>query len=262
MHCQVLSSKSLTTFSLVDAADSLLGGRTLEVLGPSQLAGLWLIASGVSPPHTAHFSSAPHHAQALSNVDADATGSSAPAAAMGSSIGCKPSVSPACATANPGHQGGRKRGWGSTKQAGGRGLYQSGVHGRGPAGRSAATTTATTTTSPAKLSGASTEPAASEGHTMGSCREAAMVVPEGGSAASGALPLAPSPRAAAARLACYSLTRTQVVRQLMHTLATIPDAFEMARVTGLSLTEVQYKAQMVRAYSLILRNARRHGSVA
>ncbi|KAL6749924.1 DNA polymerase family B-domain-containing protein [Haematococcus lacustris] len=75
----------------------------------------------------------------------------------------------------------------------------------------------------------------------------------------GAAPdIASSPQAAAARLARYCLRRTGAIRELMETLATIPEAFEMARVTGLSISEVCNKAQMSRTWSLLLRNARRH----
>lgn len=40
-----------------------------------------------------------------------------------------------------------------------------------------------------------------------------------------------------ARLARYSLTHTQVVLQLLEQLATIPEAFELARATGLTINQ-------------------------
>lgn len=51
--------------------------------------------------------------------------------------------------------------------------------------------------------------------------------------------------------------------QPMFPLHMIPDSFippQLAPLTsGLTLEEVAYKAQMVRTWSLLLRNARRHG---
>lgn len=45
----------------------------------------------------------------------------------------------------------------------------------------------------------------------------------------------------------------------MERLQTIPETVEMARVTGLTLSDVLYKAQMVRIQSLLLRSARKEG---
>ncbi|KAF5833190.1 DNA polymerase family B-domain-containing protein [Dunaliella salina] len=63
------------------------------------------------------------------------------------------------------------------------------------------------------------------------------------------------------RLARYSMARTEMVLLLLQQLATIPECFEMARVTGLSLNQVAYKAQMSRTWSLLLRCARRSNFV-
>jgi DNA polymerase delta subunit 1 len=62
-----------------------------------------------------------------------------------------------------------------------------------------------------------------------------------GAAGAGAAPgaVAPSWQAAAARLARYALRRVQLVRQLLERLATLPEAFEMARVTGLTINQVR-----------------------
>jgi hypothetical protein len=46
--------------------------------------------------------------------------------------------------------------------------------------------------------------------------------------------------AAAVRLARYGVRRLEVVRQLMGLLATVPETFEAARVTGLTVPQVGY----------------------
>lgn len=51
-------------------------------------------------------------------------------------------------------------------------------------------------------------------------------------------PLCHAVRCAGVRLATYSLARVDSVRALMARLATLPEAFEMARVTGLTLGQV------------------------
>jgi DNA polymerase delta subunit 1 len=43
---------------------------------------------------------------------------------------------------------------------------------------------------------------------------------------------------AAVRLARYGVRRLEVVRQLMNLLATVPETFEAARVTGLTIPQV------------------------
>ncbi|KFM28990.1 DNA polymerase delta catalytic subunit [Auxenochlorella protothecoides] len=63
------------------------------------------------------------------------------------------------------------------------------------------------------------------------------------------------------RLARYMATRARAVRALLLHLATVPDMVEMARVTGLTLGQVAYQAQMVRTHSLLLRTAGRRGYV-
>ena len=51
------------------------------------------------------------------------------------------------------------------------------------------------------------------------------------------------------------------VRALLDRLATIPEAIEMARATGLTIGQVTYNAQMIRTNSLLLRAAQRQGIV-
>ena len=62
----------------------------------------------------------------------------------------------------------------------------------------------------------------------------------------------------ALRLARYSLRRAAAVHALLERLATIEDAIEMARATGLTIAQVCYNAQMIRTSSLLLRAAQRH----
>jgi DNA polymerase delta subunit 1 len=57
----------------------------------------------------------------------------------------------------------------------------------------------------------------------------------------------------AVRLARYTLRRTAAVHDLLNQLATIVEAIEMARATGLTIGQVMYNAQMVRTWSLLLR---------
>ncbi|KAH7314892.1 hypothetical protein KP509_21G026000 [Ceratopteris richardii] len=59
------------------------------------------------------------------------------------------------------------------------------------------------------------------------------------------------------RLIEYSLNETKVIWELMQTLQIIPELIEMARVTGLSVSDALYKAQMVRIQSLLLRSGLR-----
>jgi DNA polymerase delta subunit 1 len=56
--------------------------------------------------------------------------------------------------------------------------------------------------------------------------------------AAAAAAIAPSWQAAAARLARYAQRRVQLVGHLLARLATLPEAFEMARVTGLTINQV------------------------
>ncbi|GIL72478.1 hypothetical protein Vretifemale_2820 [Volvox reticuliferus] len=82
-----------------------------------------------------------------------------------------------------------------------------------------------------------------------------------------ALPAPPpaSPRqvaaAAAARIASYVVRRVDVIVRLTSRLATLPEAFEMARVTGLTIPQVMYNAQMIRTWSLLHRNAHRQNYI-
>lgn len=71
----------------------------------------------------------------------------------------------------------------------------------------------------------------------------------------------PSPRPDPVRVARYSLRRAAAVRALLVRLATIPEAIEIARATGLTIGQVQYNAQMIRSWSLLLRVAQRQGIV-
>lgn len=77
-------------------------------------------------------------------------------------------------------------------------------------------------------------PSGSGRHPQQPGTPAAGAAGEAGAAAA----IAPSWQAAAARLARYSLRRVQLVGQLLARLATLPEAFEMARVTGLTLNQV------------------------
>lgn len=65
----------------------------------------------------------------------------------------------------------------------------------------------------------------------------------------------------ALRMARYSLRRAAAVRDLLARLATLPEAFEMARAVGLTVGQVMYNAQMIRTWSLLLRVARREGVI-
>jgi DNA polymerase elongation subunit (family B) len=48
------------------------------------------------------------------------------------------------------------------------------------------------------------------------------------------------------RLFLYSLHEAEIALKLMERLQTVPETVQMARVTGLTLSDVLYKAQMVR----------------
>ncbi|MCO5600346.1 hypothetical protein L7F22_054457 [Adiantum nelumboides] len=61
------------------------------------------------------------------------------------------------------------------------------------------------------------------------------------------------------RLMSYSLNEAKVTWELMQKLQIIPELIEMARVTGLSISDSLYKAQMIRVQSLLLRSARKEG---
>jgi DNA polymerase delta subunit 1 len=63
------------------------------------------------------------------------------------------------------------------------------------------------------------------------------------------------------RLARYTLRRTNAVHALLNQLATIPEAIEMARATGLTIGQVMYNAQMVRTWSLLLRVGQRENII-
>ena len=64
------------------------------------------------------------------------------------------------------------------------------------------------------------------------------------------------------RLARYAMARGTLLRRLLQRLATVPETVELARATGLTLPQILYNAQMIRTWSLLLRNAQRQGSVA
>ena len=61
------------------------------------------------------------------------------------------------------------------------------------------------------------------------------------------------------RVARYCAQRAVSVRALLVRLATVPELVEMARATGLTLTQTAYQAQMIRTHSLLLRAAARAG---
>eukprot|EP00898_Chlorokybus_atmophyticus_P005186 jgi/Chlat1/5669/Chrsp37S00424 len=63
------------------------------------------------------------------------------------------------------------------------------------------------------------------------------------------------------RIANYGLKRVETVFALLEHLQVIAETLEMARVTGITLPEVQYKAQMHRVFSLLLRAASRDGLI-
>ena len=62
-------------------------------------------------------------------------------------------------------------------------------------------------------------------------------------------------------LARHCAARAGVLRALLQRLATIPETVELARATGLTLGNILYNAQMIRTWSLLLRNAQRRGWV-
>ena len=57
------------------------------------------------------------------------------------------------------------------------------------------------------------------------------------------------------------MARATLLRHLLQRLATVPETVELARATGLTLPQILYNAQMIRTWSLLLRNAQRQGSV-
>jgi len=63
------------------------------------------------------------------------------------------------------------------------------------------------------------------------------------------------------RLARYAMARGKLLQQLLQRLATVPETVELARATGLTLPQILYNAQMIRTWSLLLRNAQRQGCV-
>ncbi|KAL3139857.1 hypothetical protein ABBQ38_004153 [Trebouxia sp. C0009 RCD-2024] len=65
----------------------------------------------------------------------------------------------------------------------------------------------------------------------------------------------------ALRLARHAMARGKLLRQLLQRLATVPETVELARATGLTLPQILYNAQMIRTWSLLLRNAQRQGYV-
>lgn len=65
--------------------------------------------------------------------------------------------------------------------------------------------------------------------------------------------------ASALRVHRYMKRRVDTITSLATALATIPEAVEMARAVGLTIGQVQYNAQMIRTWSLLLRTAQRRG---
>ena len=63
----------------------------------------------------------------------------------------------------------------------------------------------------------------------------------------------------ALRMARYAMARGKLLQQLLQRLATVPETVELARATGLTLPQILYNAQMIRTWSLLLRNAQRQG---
>lgn len=63
----------------------------------------------------------------------------------------------------------------------------------------------------------------------------------------------------ALRLARHAMARGKLLQQLLQRLATVPETVELARATGLTLPQILYNAQMIRTWSLLLRNAQRQG---
>ncbi|GAQ79724.1 DNA polymerase catalytic subunit [Klebsormidium nitens] len=63
------------------------------------------------------------------------------------------------------------------------------------------------------------------------------------------------------RLAVYSLREAELALRLLDKLQIITETLEMARVTGLTLSDVLYKAQMIRVQSLLLRSAGKEGGL-
>ena len=63
----------------------------------------------------------------------------------------------------------------------------------------------------------------------------------------------------ALRLARHAMARGHLLQQLLQRLATVPETVELARATGLTLPQILYNAQMIRTWSLLLRNAQRQG---
>lgn len=57
------------------------------------------------------------------------------------------------------------------------------------------------------------------------------------------------------------MARGKLLRQLLQRLATVPETVELARATGLTLPQILYNAQMIRTWSLLLRNAQRQGYI-
>lgn len=58
------------------------------------------------------------------------------------------------------------------------------------------------------------------------------------------------------------MARGNLLQQLLQRLATVPETVELARATGLTLPQILYNAQMIRTWSLLLRNAQRQGYAA
>ena len=59
------------------------------------------------------------------------------------------------------------------------------------------------------------------------------------------------------RLAATSVLDAQAILDLFAVLSSIPDCVEMSRVTGLSLQDILFKAEMVKVHSMLLRVAHR-----
>ncbi|KIZ06809.1 hypothetical protein MNEG_1145 [Monoraphidium neglectum] len=98
-------------------------------------------------------------------------------------------------------------------------------------------------------------------HTLAALAQQMAAGPAGGGGRAAAAATLESQRAAAVRLARYTRRRVLAVRRLTERLATLPESFEMARATGLTVQQVLYNAQMIRTWSLLHRNAHRKGYI-
>lgn len=190
----------------MDCVQTLLG-RTLEVVGPAQLAGLWLTACGCEPPDTA-------------------------AAAAAADSGGQGGGGAGCSAAGSGAEGGSGPGSGKAGRGGGRGGQQQG-RGRGAGGRGRGRGRGTQGSAgpavvPQKRKGTGAGSAGTSGtgavgrREEGGCGEGgqerlqALVVPEGGDTQQGrAMAVARSVQAAAARWVQHNYRSISYVLDVM-----------------------------------------------